>query len=642
MESSSSSDNSGEDERGAPEDGRQQYANKCELLLSLIGYAVGLGNVWRFPSLAFENGGAAFLIPYFASLCLLGLPLFILELGLGQVYRQGTLGIWKKMGLPKLQGLGIMATLCTWFVSLYYVVIMAWTFYYIFRTAKALPSGILPWTEQGTSFNCPRMDYYINDTAVGQTDLFHNSTGLYNSKYQADFFCDKSYAWCRSTESEECKSIKAEGQCNSLKACHWQPPPGYSNKSAAVTSCPANAAVAFWEEQVLQQSSGMDDLGGFNIGLLVSFTLMWILTYLIIFQGVASSGKVVYVTAMLPYFALAAFLIRALTLPNASAGVRFFLVPDFSKLLDPVVWLRAVNQIFYSLGVGFGTLIAFASYSDKHDDFVGNAVKVSCINCGTSVLAGFVVFPILGYLAHEMSKMDPCITGRDVGQLQDIGLSGTGLAFVAFPIAMSRMPVPFFWALVFFVMLLCLGIDSQFAMVESVMTVIHDSGIARNMPKPALAAIVCLVSWACGLIFVTKGGIYWFNTFDYYTCVIAMFCVTTGECLGLMWVSKDTWKHFTSKVYEFTDISMGKVYRIFWKFVDPLLLCGLCISAFMSFDIMKARSSKPYPEGAGYLPEWSIYLGWKLALLPLIAGWVAFIFIPSADEAQDDEDGEHG
>jgi len=323
-----------------------------------------------------------------------------------------------------------------------------------------------------------------------------------------------------------------------------------------------------------------------------------------------------------------------LTLPNASTGLKFFLVPDFSKLLDPRVWLRAANQIFYSLGVGFGSLIAFASYGDKKENFVGQAVKVSLINCGTSIFAGFVVFPILGYLAHEMSEVDPCITGKDVSELQSIGLSGSGLAFIAFPIAMSRMPFPFFWAALFFLMLLCLGVDSQFAMVESVMTVIHDSGITGKMSKPVLAAIVCLVSWACGLIFVTRGGIYWFNTFDYYTCVIALFVACALECVGLMWIKKDAWKDFKSKTYEFTGVSLTDVYMIMWKFVVPILLLGICLQAFMSFDIMKARSSEPYPKGSGYLPEWSIYVGWKLGLISVLGGIAAMIFIPGEDDAR--------
>ena len=78
------------------------------------------------------------------------------------------------------------------------------------------------------------------------------------------------------------------------------------------------------------------------------------------------------------------------------------------------MWQRAVTQFFYSLGVGFGSLIAFSSHAAKDDDYIGNAVKVSAINCATSVLAGFVVFPLLGYLAFVMRTVNPCIEGSSV------------------------------------------------------------------------------------------------------------------------------------------------------------------------------------------------------------------------------------
>merc|ERR1719382_219372 len=108
---------------------------------------------------------------------------------------------------------------------------------------------------------------------------------------------------------------------------------GYVMKNATPTECPARAAVWYWEKSVLQQTSGMDNLGGFQPGLVVAYTVTWIMVYFIVFQGVGSSGKVVYVTALLPYVALVAFFIRAITLPNASTGLKFFLIPDFSKVL---------------------------------------------------------------------------------------------------------------------------------------------------------------------------------------------------------------------------------------------------------------------------------------------------------------------
>jgi len=108
---------------------RSRYSNRCEYMLTLVGYSVGFGNIWRFPYLTYANGGGAFLIPYFIALFALGLPLFILELGLGQMYRQGCLGVWHKMGLRRMQGVGIAATICTFLFSLYYIVILGWTLF---------------------------------------------------------------------------------------------------------------------------------------------------------------------------------------------------------------------------------------------------------------------------------------------------------------------------------------------------------------------------------------------------------------------------------------------------------------------------------------------------------------------------------
>lgn len=616
MPSSDSSDGSGSGGEG----GRQQYANKCELMLSLVGYAVGLGNIWRFPSLAYTQGGGAFLIPYFCALIFLGLPLFILELGLGQIYRQGTLGVWEKMNLPALRGVGVAATICTFLVSLYYNVILAWTGYYLWQTMIALPSGILPWSDQVEGFTCPPTLLFAQNEIAQKTDLFFEDSGLFNPTYREQFWCPEAGI----------PKLSAVNLTEVLQA--------HTQYDKVASNCPARAALHFWETKALQQSSGMDDLGGFNYGLLASFTVMWIMIYFIIFKGVGSSGKVVYVTAILPYVALVAFFFRAITLPNAFTGLKFFLMPRMEFLLDPQSWLRAATQIFYSLGVGFGSLIAFASYGNKKDDFVGNAVKVSVINCSTSVFAGFVVFPILGYLAQEMEDINPCFGGEDLSDMKSIGLSGTGLAFVAFPIAISKMPLPFFWSLLFFLMLLSLGIDSQFAMVESVMTVLHDLGL--GLSKPVLSAIVCGVSYLLGLIFVTKGGIYWFNLFDYYTCVVALFFVTAMECYGLMWSDPKIFPRFNELVEKNTGAEINKLVQICWKFICPAIITLLLALTFMEVDKMSAETEEPYPKGTGYIPKWSILAGWKLGLLPIL-GFIVMILC-SGHSCQSKKTGEEG
>jgi len=213
-----------------------------------------------------------------------------------------------------------------------------------------------------------------------------NTTGIYNKAYKNGFWCPKTGIPTMADNSDD----------------------EYIKHLVHPDHCPAVAAKLFWEREALQQSSGMDDFCfgdscGFHWGLLASLTFAWGLVYPIIFKGVASSGKVVYVTALLPYVALIAFFIRAITLDGAMAGINFYIKPDLSILKTSEPWLRAATQIFYSLGVGFGSLVAFASYGDKKADFAGDSTKVALINCGTSLFAGFVVFPILGNLCMELS-----------------------------------------------------------------------------------------------------------------------------------------------------------------------------------------------------------------------------------------------
>lgn len=236
----------------------------------------------------------------------------------------------------------------------------------------------------------------------------------------------------------------------------------------------------------------------------------------------------------------------------------------------------------------------------------------------------------------ELSEINPCIDADNLADLASIGLSGTGLAFIAFPIAISQMPGGFVWAILFFVMLLCLGIDSEFAMVESVITVLNDAGLGEKMSRPKFAALICVVSYVLGLIFVTRGGIYWFQLFDYYTCVVSMFFVTAIECCGLMWYKRGTWVSFAERVKENTGRGLGIGFMLSWRLICPILLVILMVLSLTTWDLMDAANSKPYPEGTGYLPAWSVWVGWLLGMLPII-GFVVFLFVKLPVEPKDVE-----
>ncbi|XP_077089603.1 sodium-dependent proline transporter isoform X2 [Siphateles boraxobius] len=155
---------------------REQWGGKYEFLLSCIGYCVGLGNVWRFPYLCYRNGGGVFLIPYFIMLFFTGMPLFLMELSLGQYGAAGPITVWKCC--PLLKGIGIGMLCVSILVCLYYNVIIAWTFYYLGSSFQSP----LPWSCDALH----NIDFCGNKTNVTQSpsEVFWNVKvlGVVNSE----------------------------------------------------------------------------------------------------------------------------------------------------------------------------------------------------------------------------------------------------------------------------------------------------------------------------------------------------------------------------------------------------------------------------------------------------------------------------
>ncbi|PNJ62603.1 SLC6A2 isoform 4, partial [Pongo abelii] len=137
----------------APRDGdaqpRETWGKKIDFLLSVVGFAVDLANVWRFPYLCYKNGGGAFLIPYTLFLIIAGMPLFYMELALGQYNREGAATVWKIC--PFFKGVGYAVILIALYVGFYYNVIIAWSLYYLFSSFTLN----LPWTDCGHTWNSP-------------------------------------------------------------------------------------------------------------------------------------------------------------------------------------------------------------------------------------------------------------------------------------------------------------------------------------------------------------------------------------------------------------------------------------------------------------------------------------------------------
>jgi solute carrier family 6 (neurotransmitter transporter, glycine) member 5/9 len=205
---------------------------------------------------------------------------------------------------------------------------------------------------------------------------------------------------------------------------------------------------------------------GLPIWNLIGFLILsWTIVFIVLMKGVKSAGKASYVLALFPYVVLIILLIRALTLPGSFNGIRYFLQPQFDKILEPKVWYAAVTQVFFSLNIFFGSIVMYSSYNKFHHNVYRDANIVTTMDTATSLLAGCCVFGIIGHLAHELGIDDISVVVK----------SGPGLAFISYPEAISKFTLmPQVFSGLFFFMLYILGVGSNVAMTSCVTTLIRD------------------------------------------------------------------------------------------------------------------------------------------------------------------------
>ncbi|CAK8671892.1 unnamed protein product [Clavelina lepadiformis] len=346
-----------------------------------------------------------------------------------------------------------------------------------------------------------------------------------------------------------------------------------TNVTSNITSGrPVSTAEEYFKYRVLRmdQSDGIGDPGAVLWDLCLCLLLAWVIVYVCLVKGVKSTGKVVYFTATFPYIILIILLIRGCTLDGAGDGILFYITPQWHRLQDSTVWSAAATQIFYSLGVSFGGLLTFASYNKFNNNILRDTLIVSIGNCATSVFAGFVIFSVIGHMAFRLNlKVDEVID------------QGPGLAFVAYPEAVSLLPVPQLWSILFFFMLLTLGLDSQFAMLETVVTGFIDE-FPRFLRKRKMlfTLFIAIIAFLLGILLVTEGGVYWFELYNYYSAYYGLLALSFLMCTAINW----GYGYFFTYRWRFnTDIKLmlgnepSWYFKLAWMFVTPVMLLFLLI-----------------------------------------------------------------
>lgn len=475
---------------------RDEWGTRLGFILAAVGSAIGMGNIWRFPYMVYENGGGAFLIPYFVAVFTAGIPLLILEFGVGQRHAGATPVTFRSLN-KKWGWIGWWQLLVCFVIATYYVVIIAWSFsYFTF------------------SFNL---------------------------------------GWGEDTG-------------------------------------------AFFFKEYLHLSDGPFKLGGIQWQIFVPLALVWVTCWGVLICGVRKGIETANKFFMPALFLMVILIMaRAVTMPGAVDGLNWLFKPDFSALGDIKVWAAAFGQVFFSLSVGFGIMITYSSYLSGDSDINNNAFMTAFINCGFSMLAGIMIFSVLGYMAAQKGV-----------PIKEVVSSGVGLAFVTIPQAINFMPGASFIGVLFFLSLLFAGVSSMISICEACIAGILEG---FKISRKAATSIFCGIGFLVSVIYTTGAGLYVLDIVDHF---INTYAVLLG---GFIEVALLSWFFNLESIREHVNRTSDFLVGVWWTF---------CLKFFTTFVVaymlvMKCLEDIHTPYEGYPAPALGTY-GWVMvAALPIAA-----------------------
>ena len=478
---------------------REQWKSQLGFLLAAVGSAIGLGNIWRFSYMAYDNGGGAFLIPYVIALLTAGIPLLILEFGIGHE-RIGSAPLAYAKIRRNWEWLGWWAVTFVMFgVVLYYIVVIAWC-----------------------------LNFFLLSFNLG-----------------------------------------------------W-----------------GNDPNAYFFNEFLSVSKAPSEIGAIRPPIFAALAVIWFLNWLIVYRGVRKGIELANKIFMPLLFLLTAVLVFwSLTLDGAMDGFRAYLTPDFSKLSSPKVWIDAYSQIFFTLSLGFGIMIAYASYLPKNANISRNAILTGLINSGYSLFAGVAVFCVLGFMATSQGK-----------PLSEIVSQSIGLAFVAYPQAVSLIPGGNLFGAIFFFCLVVAGLSSSISIIEAFTSAVVDKfGLRRGL----LVTAVSILGFLASIVFTTQAGLFWLDIVDHFLTHYGLVVVGILACILVGWLFKlEVLRKYIDSI---SSVKLGPWWDRLIKYFVPLVL-GMVLVVDLCQEL-----SKPY---GGYSWTSLIFIGADWVLLTLLAGFV--------------------
>ncbi|XP_031176606.1 sodium-dependent neutral amino acid transporter B(0)AT2 [Sander lucioperca] len=448
----------------------------------------------------------------------------------------------------------------------------------------------------------------------------------------------------------------------------WQQCPIDVTTNDTVKECAGSSPTSyFWFRKALDITNSIDETGEFNPIMTGCLLAAWAIVSLAMIKGIKSSAKVMYFSSVFPYVVLFIFLIRGLMLDGAIDGITYMFYPKLEIWGNVQVWRQAATQVFFALGLGYGSVIAYSSYNPVHNNCHRDALMVSGINFMTSVLASLVVFVVLGFRAknialrcvaenlgllslmsshgsnqhlvgpgwpginmtdpssvsiaeyrewysHHSSMVGPNITDCSLEQEMNKGIEGTGLAFIAFTEVMALFPASPFWSTLFFLMLLNLGLSTMFGTMQGILTPLMDNFSLLGRHRTLLTVSSCALGFLIGLLFTQRSGNYFVTMFDDYSATLPLVIVVIFETISVAWV------YGTDRFLDDIEVMLKwrppVVYKYLWKYVCLLAMVGLLAASLLRM-VFKRPTYTAWNQTTA--SEMTLeYPGWALAMIVLL------------------------
>jgi len=475
-----------------PRRSREEFTGRWAFILAAIGSAVGLGNIWRFPYVAYENGGGAFVIPYLVALLTAGIPLLFLDYAIGHRFRGSAPLAFRRLS-RWTEAIGWWQVLICAIIGIYYAAIIAWAMSY-------------------TVFS---FDQRWGDDPEGF--LFKNHLQVADS-----------------------------------------PTPSFDIVPGV-----------FWP-----------------------MLAVWVILILVMGFGVRRGVALVSMIGIpLLVVMFIVLVVIALTLPGAAQGLDALFTPNWSALTEPGVWIAAYGQIFFSLSVGFGIMVTYASYLKKRTNLTASGLVVGFSNSGFEILAGIGVFSALGFMAQA--------SGVAVG---DVVSSGIGLAFIAFPTLISQAPLGALVGVLFFGSLVLAGFTSLVSILEVVVSAVKDKlGWGRWTTTLVVVGLAAVISLS---LFSTTTGLQMLDTMDAFANNFGIVGAATVAVIAVIWLARKGGllvRHLNAV----SSFRLGKGYLALVGVIMPLVLALMWIQWV----------GKTVAEGySGYPADFLNVYGWGVAI----------------------------